>query len=144
MKNIKLIIILALLLSNCTRNIQEQINLNGVWQSSIWDYYEFWGEYNIYQNLTIQDNNYIWEYKIIKEFGPFSGETLKGTVKINNNKIIFTNEERLGAWSDDWEPKVEENIYSYFIENNILVLIEDQENKSMEEIIIFEKDEDNK
>jgi len=142
MKNILIIsTVFMLLLSGCTRNTQEQMTLNGVWYSSIWDYYEFWGEYNVYQHLTIQDNNYIWEYGTVKEFGVFSGETYRGTLKINDNKIVFTSEERLEAWSDDWYPALEENIYLFSIENNILTLIRERKNETFEEPIIFAKKE---
>jgi len=124
-RNYFIIIIFLTLFINVSA--QEQQSIDGIWRSGETGYFEFWGEYQILNVLTIQDGRYTWVYERISEKAAFAGETYRGAIMINDNEIIFSSEERLGAWSLDWQSSQKAKIFSFSIENNVMTLTQGHE-----------------
>ena len=114
---------------------QTQSLLDGIWRSNTTGYNEFIGEYKLSQILYIQNNNFIWMEERIGERTPYWTSGVRGSFMIKYSKITFLEEERTyGQWDLRWEIGDGINIYTFYINNNILILTQDNE------IIIFEKD----
>jgi hypothetical protein len=108
---------------------QDQQSLDGIWRSKTTGYLEELGNYEINQILIIQNSKYTHIYEIISQKVTKWSTCERGLLVINNNEIIFFQEE----YTNDklnllWE--INENkifICNYNINNNILTITKEDE-----------------
>jgi len=109
-------------------NISAQDSINGTWQYKTMGHHENLGIYELSINLNIQNGKYTWIAERISEKAMYWSSGERGSITVNNSEIIFLKEEQAyGQWDLRWETENGSSTYVYFIYNNILILIQENE-----------------
>jgi hypothetical protein len=102
---------------------QETQSIDGIWHYYLKGYEEHLGNFELKAVLTINNGKYIWIVERVSEFAMYWTSGEKGSIKINNYDIIFTQEERTYSQIElRWEIEHEIHKYTYSLDNNILKL----------------------
>jgi hypothetical protein len=103
---------------------QELPSIDGIWHYFLSGYEEHLGHFELKVVLTIKNGKYIWISERISD-GPYWTYGEKGSIKINNSDIIFTQEERTyGQFELNWYSEYGIEKYTYSLDNNVLILFQ--------------------
>jgi transposase-like protein len=135
-KYLKYYVLILFLCFSKKVSAQETKYIDGIWHYYLNGYEEHLGNFELKTVLTIKNGKYIWIEERISEFAMYWTYGEKGSIKINNYEIIFTQEERrYSQFEFRWEIEYETHKYTYSLDNNILKLYQN----NIEFIFIKEK-----